>query len=121
MIPAMMAGIYRKGASASSFSGGFSATSSTANITSSTRTYTLGAGNSGGVRFTGVSFDGTGMDYSKNGASRVAITEGLVISLANTNTLNIRATGLASTQSGSCTVEDYDTGTVLDSTIITRT
>lgn len=123
MLIAMNAGIYKKGTTASSFSGTLSSTGAASTITGTTRTYTLGAGNSGNVTFSSVSVGGTAFQYSKNGGSYVGgdISEGLTITLANSDTLAIRGTGMTPIgTANSCNVVDTDTGTVLENLSVTR-
>lgn len=111
-------------ATSSSFSAGFSTSAATATITSAARTYTLGSGNSGQVKFASVAVGGTGFQYSINGGSFLGndITSGLTISLANGNTLTLRGQGMtpAGTQNV-CDIIDVDTNTILDNTTILRT
>lgn len=107
--------------SPSSFSGALNATAVTNTIITPNRTYTLGAGNSGRVMFTSVMIDGSTFMYSKNSGAYVDITEGLTITLANTDTLNLRGQSMTPAgTSNSCDVYDYDTGILLDSAFVTR-
>lgn len=108
-------------ASPSSFSGALNATAATNTIITPNRTYTLGAGNSGQVQFTSVVIGGSTFAYSKNGGAYVDITEGLIITLANTDTLNLRGQSMTPAgTSNSCDVYDYDTDTLLDSAFVIR-
>jgi len=115
---------FLQSAVASSFSGVFTASGSTDTITSATRTYTLGAGNTGRVTFSGVINGGSGvMEYNLNGAGFPgnSITEGLTITLSNTQTLAARSTSMASGNVSFFTLTDTDTGTVLENASLTRT
>lgn len=121
MLIAMNAGIYKKGATASSFSGLLGANGAVSTILGTTRTYTLGAGNSGQVRFQSVSVGGTFFLYSLDGDAFTDITEGLVITLANTNTLQLRSSGMTTIgTTNSCDVIDVDTGTALENVTMVR-
>lgn len=104
-------------ASASSFSGGLGTTGSANTITGTARTYTLGAGNSGQIKFANVSIAGTAFQYSKNGGSFVGndITEGLTITLANTDTIQLRGTGMTPIgTSNQADIVDVDTATNIE-------
>lgn len=108
---------------ASSFSGLFTTTAGTSTVTSAARTYTLGAGNSGQVSFTSVSYDGGGsFQYSINGGSFIGndITEGLIITLSNGQTLRLRATTMTSGNTGNANINDVSTGTVLENATLMR-
>lgn len=106
---------------ASTFSGSFITTASTATVTSATRTYTLGAGNSGQVQFTTLYNEGAGnIRYSKNGAAAVTINEGDIITLANSDTLAVSVTGMASTNIATFTIKDVDTNTTIENVQLQR-
>lgn len=106
---------------ASSFSGSLSAVGATNTITGTTRTYTLGSGNSGQVRFDFVVIGGATYVYSHNGGAYTDITEDLIITLANGDTLAIRGTGMTtSTTTNECNIVDHDTSTVLENNSIVR-
>lgn len=117
MIITMMAGIYKKAVVASTFSGTLGASAGTTTITGTARTYTLGAGNSGQVKFANVSMGGTAFQYSVNGGIFAGndITEGLTITLANTDTLAIRGTGMSPAGTANqADIVDVDTGTNIE-------
>lgn len=121
-----VAGTWKKflaSASASSFSGALSSTGATNAITGTARTYTLGSGNSGQVTFSSVSIGGTEFRYSINGGTYIGndITEGIIITLANTDTLTVRGQGMTPIgTANSCNVVDTDTATVLENLTVTR-
>ena len=117
MLIAMNAGIYKKTAVASTFSGTLGASAATTTITGTARTYTLGAGNSGQVKFANVSVGGTAFQYSINGGVFIGndVTEGLIITLANTDTLAIRGTGMTPAGTANQTdIVDVDTNTNIE-------
>lgn len=100
---------------ASSFDGLFATVGSTSTVTSASRQYTLGAGNSGQVRFENIVNTGIGnLRYNVNSAGNNNVSEGTTITLANLDNMVMSATGLASGNSITFDVVDVDTGTVLE-------
>lgn len=78
-----------------SVSGSFDATATAGQATSSTRTITVPAGNSGQIQFDSFVDVGTilSIQYSKNGGAFTAFAENDIIAFANGDTLAIRTTG----------------------------
>lgn len=98
-----------------SFDGGFDATASSGTATSSTRTITVPAGNSGQVEF-GTFIDvGTilSIQYSKNGGAFTAIVENDILTFANGDTLAIRTTGNGAGESRTFTMRDVTRGAAI--------
>lgn len=112
---------FLQSASPSTFSGLFSTTAATANFSSSTRTYTLGAGNSGQLRFASLVNAGSDTLYNKNGAGLISIVSGDVITLASTDTLLLRVTGMPAASVTALSLVDVDTGTTIEAVSMTRT
>ncbi len=114
---------FLQSAVASSFSVSFSKSGATSTITSDPSIYTLGAGNSGGVRFENIVNTGSGQfRYSVNGGGNTAITEGMEIYLSNTNSVVLSATLLSSGNSVTFDIVDVDTGAVLENdAVLSRT
>ena len=61
-------------------------------VTSATRTMTVPSGNPGTIRFVVNNAGATGK-YSKNGGTFTAITDGMTLSIANGDTIALRANG----------------------------
>lgn len=94
-------------------SGSLSGTGSTSTVTGSTRTWTVPAGNTGQIEFENVSHDGSGdVEYEKNGGGFVVITNGSSVTFANGDTIRMRATGLASSETALATLRDLSSNTV---------
>lgn len=96
------------------FNGTFTTSGTTATITSSTRTVTR----AGTIKFQTLAGDGT-PQYSKNGGAFDAITEGLEVVLALSDTLAVRATGLASLQSNQFDI--VSASTLVEEVVLERT
>lgn len=73
-------------------------------LTSNLGTLTVPSGNPGVITFNSVSTDGT-FEYSKNGGAYAAVTEGLEVSVASTNTIRFKLTGSSGNGAG-VTVKD---------------
>lgn len=106
-----------------SLSGSLSASGATATVTGTSRTVTVPVGNSGVLVFANVDDSNpTGtLAYSQNAGAWTAITEGLEVTFANSDTLQIRATGLTSPETCTFTLRDKYTATNIEAVSIART
>ncbi len=97
------------------FDGGFDATASSGTATSSTRTITVPAGNSGQVQFDSFVDVGTilSIQYSKNGGAFTAFVENDIITFANGDTLAIRTTGNGAGESRTFRLFDVTRGVAI--------
>lgn len=77
-------------------------------LVSASRTMTVPGGNPGNIKFTAVSTDAT-FEYRKNAGAYATVTEGLVVSVATSDTINFRLTGTSGT-SADVTVIDNTVG-----------
>ena len=98
-------------------SGSLSGTGSTSAIVGTSRTVTVPAGppaNSGVIRFNAVSTDGAGaVQYSKNGGAFTSLTTGNEVTFADTDTIQMRTTGLSVGQSGTATLYCVSSATTI--------
>lgn len=117
--PGMSAAIAARVPLPITFSGSFSATAGTSTVTSSTRTATVPAGNSGQITFASMTSTAGDQQYSKNGGGFVSFSQGDMITLADGDTLAIRATGCGSSGVGitSLTIADFDNSGAIESGI----
>lgn len=107
--------VYAAGAEPSSFSGSFSATAATSTVTSASREYTLGARNTGTVRFENIVVsDIGGLRRNVNGAGNVTVNEGDTVVLANLDDMVMSALGLSAGNNITFDIVDVDTGTVIE-------
>lgn len=110
------------GAVASTFSGTLDGSGSTATITGASANYQLGAGNSGQLRFQNLVEPASGgFTYNKAGGGNVAVTDMLVVTFADLNSLVMRATGMASPEVATLDLYDVDTNTKIVTVTLNRT
>lgn len=81
--------------------------------TSASRTMTVPGGNPGVIKFTSVSSTGT-FEYRKNAGAYATVTEGGTVSVATSDTINFRLTGISS-DGASVTVIDNTVGSAIGS------
>lgn len=75
-------------------------------VISSAIALTVPVGNPGQIKFTGVSHTTTEFTYSKNGGANTAITEGLIVSVANGDSISTRISGGAALDNAVATIVD---------------
>lgn len=88
------------------------------NPTGTARVMTVPAGNSGNVKFSGLTqmgAGGAGLQYKLNAGAFTAVTEGLTITLANGDTLQMKDTSCAASGDGDmCQFTDVDAAHVIE-------
>lgn len=92
----------------------FSQSAGTSTVTSATRTVTR----AGTIKFISLGGDGT-PEYSINGGAWTSITEALELSLALSDTLAVRATGLLSSEARTFSITSY--GSLIEDVTLERT
>jgi hypothetical protein len=105
-------------------SGALSASGSTTIITGPVRTVTVPEANSGNIRFESVQNEGSGsVLYSKNGGAFTVLASNDVVnfSSADTDTLQMRATGVGVGQGGSARLVDVTSGQTIENVALDRT
>lgn len=103
--------------SACTISGTLDATGAGPTITSSTRTITVPAGNSGELQFANQVETGTvAFEYQKNGGAwTTAEPTGTSVTFANSDTLAVRITGAGAGEQIAFDLKDVTTGTTIGS------
>lgn len=99
-------------------SGSFDASSTSGTVTSSTRTITVPAGNTGVFRFANYVDSGAivATQYSRNGGAFTGITDGnTTAAFSNGDTLAIRTTGVGVGESRTLDLIDNTTNVVVES------